>query len=88
MKHKGTINHFEDNFQQLSKELGDLKYDALAEFLNMLSEKILTDGEKDHARNRKKLAENLFEASKKLKDASIAIDKAWTICKPFTESYE
>ncbi len=68
---------------ELAEDIGNLKYDALANFLSLLSKKIDSDGEKDFTRGRIKLAASLKDCSKKLKDSSISIERAWEICKPF-----
>ena len=83
MKHTDTISHFENDFDSLTEEIGNLKYDALALFLEKLSEKILIDGKKDESRDRTKLSSELFESSTQIKNAAKSIEKAWVICKPY-----
>ena len=70
---------------ELAEEIGNLKYDALSNFLYLLAEKIKKDGEKDKNRNRVKLAKNLQDCSTKLLESKESIDKAWVICKPYTK---
>ncbi|MCK5918072.1 MAG: hypothetical protein KAG34_06585 [Cocleimonas sp.] len=58
MKHTDNIKHYDD-LEVLAESLGDLYYDSLADFLNLLSDKILSDGEADRRRNRTKLSGHL-----------------------------
>jgi hypothetical protein len=81
--HKSTIENY--SFERLAEEIGDLKYNALAEFLKILSNKIYNDGRKDELRGRIKLATQLKRAASDLDSCSKNIDAAWTICKPFTD---
>jgi monomeric isocitrate dehydrogenase len=82
MIHKTEIEGH--NLQTLANEIGDLRYDALQEFLVHLSLKIKKDGLKDRNRGRIKLANQLDAASEKIQNSADAIEKAWIICKPFT----
>jgi len=83
MIHKDHIDHYDQSMEQLAKDLGDLKYDALSQFLKLLSNKIQEDGQKDQARGRVKLAKELFEAADKLTEAEKAINRAWIISEPY-----
>lgn len=83
MKHKSWIKNYERNFEKLAEEIGDLRYDTLAEFLKLLGNKIERDGIKDKERGRLKLAKQLQGAANQLIDASVHIQKAWLICEPY-----
>lgn len=67
----------------MAESLGNLKYDELATFLKLLSEKIENDGDKDGARGREKLAKALHSAAANIDQAADDIYHAWDICKPF-----
>ncbi len=82
MIHKTEIEGH--NLQALAHEIGNLRYDALQEFLLHLSLKIKNDAVKDRNRGRIKLAHQLDEASESIQKSAENIDKAWIICKPFT----
>ena len=83
MKHKSWIKNYERNFEKLAEEIGDLRYDALSEFLELLGEKIEKDGQKDRSRGRLKLADCLKKTSQKLIESSENIKVAWRICEPY-----
>lgn len=83
MKHKTYIEKYNGSLEALAEDIGNLRYDALAELLKLLSDKIDRDGKSDLSRNRAKLAACLKECSLELNEASIAIDKAWEICEPY-----
>ncbi|NRB53987.1 MAG: hypothetical protein HRU41_40440 [Saprospiraceae bacterium] len=62
MVHRSTLENYQGSFQQLAEELGDLRYDALAEFLQHFSEKLAKDSLADEKRGRAKLAKCLAQA--------------------------
>jgi hypothetical protein len=82
MIHKTEIEDY--NLQELADKIGDLRYDALQDFLLKLSIKIKNDALKDRNRGRIKLATQLEEASKKIEESSANIERAWVICEPYT----
>ena len=82
MIHKTEIEGYD--LQKLADEIGDLRYDALQEFLLHLSLKIRNDALKDRNRGRIKLANQLRTASENIQKSAESIDKAWIICKSFT----
>jgi hypothetical protein len=75
MKHDIEVN-YPGGFDKLTEDLGNLRYDALAEFLTKLSEKLNKDSEADKNRGRSLLATQLAYAGKH-------IGNAWEICRPF-----
>ncbi len=75
MKHPKEIQ-YEGGMEQLATDLGNLRYDALAEFLRLLGDKIYLDSTKDLERDRRKLAIELYHAGAHIKEA-------WHISKPF-----
>jgi hypothetical protein len=83
MIHKTTDPFYYKDFKKLADNIGDLRYDVLAEFLCLLSDKIKKDGEKDLKNGRVKLAHSLDLASKSLENAAKNIDESWTISMPF-----
>ena len=85
MIHKPHVENYPGIMSELAEEIGNLKYDALAEFLHLLANKIEEDGDKDKSRNRIKLAANLHNCSNNLRACKTDIDKAWVICEPFTK---
>ncbi|MEM6379114.1 MAG: hypothetical protein AAF705_12940 [Bacteroidota bacterium] len=83
MIHKATIGNYSGSMKELAEEIGDLRYDALSDFLNLLADKIERDGDKDKSRDRVKLAKNLHDCSNQLNAAKQSIDQAWIICEPY-----
>ena len=83
MKHKSWIKNYEHQFEQLAEELGDLRYDSLAEFLELLAQKIERDGQNDLKRSRKKLAKSLQNAAIRLTESAKQIEIAWSISAPY-----
>lgn len=83
MIHKTAIEGY--YLTELAEKIGDLRYDALADFLKELSLKIEKDGLKDESRGRVKLATQLKKTADELKTCSENIKVAWDICEPFTK---
>ncbi|TAE13194.1 MAG: hypothetical protein EAZ95_11495 [Bacteroidetes bacterium] len=71
--------------EALAKDLGDLRYDALATFLQHFADKIALDADKDAERGRAKLAKHLAQTVSLLREAKTEIEGAWKICEPFTK---
>jgi hypothetical protein len=83
MIHKSEIINYPGSMEELVEEIGNLKYDALARFLELLANKIETDGKKDEARNRIQLSGNLYMSAERLIESKVFIEKAWGICSPY-----
>ena len=83
MKHPRWIKNYENNFAQLAEEIGDLRYDSLAELLQLLSQKIEQDGINDHQGGRVQLAASLKKASVDLLNSAASIEVAWRISEPY-----
>ena len=83
MIHETSIKKYKGTLKVLSIDIGDLRYDALSEFLKLLSEKIQHDADQDKERGRLKLANELYDCSKQLKQSKSSIDRAWEISAPF-----
>lgn len=73
VNHPTSIN-YQNGLDGLAEDLGNLRYDALASFLNKLSEKVTKDAKADQNRERYQLAKQLNYAAKH-------INNSWKICK-------
>ena len=65
---------------ELANRIGDLYYDDLAIFLEVLSKKLNLDSIKDKSLGRTKLATNLKNSAKLINQSAKYIDIAWDIC--------
>ncbi len=83
MTHDDKIPHYGKDWTTLAEALGDLRYDALSEFLTALSQKIAKDADADTGSERHQLAQELYSSAAKLEAAAGATEKAWEICEPF-----
>jgi hypothetical protein len=83
MKHKAWIDNYKNNFEQLAEEIGNLRYDTLSNFLELLATKIKKDGQKDEGRGRQKLANLLYQTSNLLEDSAKTMSKTWDLCEPY-----
>jgi len=80
MKYPKEIKGY-TNMDDLANDLGNLRYDILAELLGKLSKKIEEDSANDFANNRPYLSSELFCASQALTNSTEDINKAWYYCK-------
>lgn len=83
MIHKTTVEKYNGTLTDLAEDLGNLRYDALVDFLQHLSAKIERDAAQDQAKGRPQLATALRGCSEKLSAASLDIATAWKICDPY-----
>lgn len=83
MKHCDAVERFDGTLVELAEDLGNLRYDALAQFLSALSAKIEHDSNKDEQRGRQKLATALHDCAEHLTLSAKAIEQAWDICEPY-----
>ena len=82
MKHATNLREQHQSLAELVCDLGDLRYDALAEFLSGLGAKLDGDAAQDEASGRRQLAAVLRSSARHVAAASDEIKKAWGICKP------
>jgi hypothetical protein len=82
MIHKTSVNGF-GSLKDLAETVGNLRYDALHEFLRHLENKLHEDSGDDHDRGRQKLSTCLFKAGDGLDVVAIQIQQAWKISEPF-----
>jgi hypothetical protein len=88
MKHPCNIDKYKGSLEELAESIGNLRYDALAEFLELLSTKIATDGAIDTERGRLQLGKCLHDSSGKIAGATKSIKQAWRICEPYMDKEE
>ncbi len=85
MKHPTKIA-YKGGLEKLVEDIGNLRYDTLAEFLELLQKKLDNDSKKDGERGRKALSLELSRAATFVMAAKESIDKAWVISKPFMKA--
>jgi hypothetical protein len=82
MIHRKEVGRYPGTLTDLAEAVGDLRYDALAEFLRLLQAKLDRDSGRDAGRGRARLAVSLRAASGHLGEAAADIQRAWRICEP------
>ena len=83
MIHYDAVQNYTGSLAELAEDVGNLRYDALAEFLQILSAKVAQDGIKDAGHGRAQLASALQGGAAELTASADQIQKAWRIAKPF-----
>ena len=83
MTHFDNIAGYSGTLSELAEDVGDLKYDALAEFLRLLAAKVERDGLKDRERGRGRLASALQGCADHLAASAAEAGEAWLVAKPF-----
>jgi len=84
MTHQTKIKGY-NSMGKLAEDICDLRYDALAELLKAMSEKLFLDCEADEKRGRFQLSDKLWDAHSSVAEAAESIENAWKICKPHME---
>lgn len=79
MKHNNKVQGFE-TLDALAEEVGNLRYDALKDFLVHLRDKIQKDAIADAGRGRPLLSKKLLDVSNSLGKAAIKVYDVWEIC--------
>lgn len=68
--------------EELARQLADLRYDGLAQYLRCFAAALQVDGGADRTRGRALLANRLENAATDLSSAAHAIELAWKMCEP------
>lgn len=83
MTHETTVTRYPGTLAELADAIGDLRYDALQEFLECVAEKLREDADKDGGRKRHRLESCLRNTADRLDEAAAEIKDAWRIAEPF-----
>ena len=83
MEHRDSIERYSGGLSELVEDVGNLKDDALAEFLRLLAAKVERDGSRDAARERVQLASALQECASHLGASAAGAGEAWRVAKSF-----
>jgi hypothetical protein len=81
--HREIIERYPGPLVQLAAEIADLRYDALAAFLQALAAKLGADADADAGRGRPKLAAALRGAAVATTSAAAEIQRAWSVSAPY-----
>lgn len=82
MKHQTQIDGFE-SLEALAEQIGNLRYDALIEFMAELEKKLMRDSLADNQRGRPKLSAHLHRSRYFIGEARVEMERAWKICEPY-----
>lgn len=81
--HETEIKKYSGNLKELAKDIVDLRYDALAEFINELNKNILECSIKDEQKGYMALSIKLKLISNDLNFIYNQFLGAWNICKKY-----
>ncbi len=84
MTHRDDVERYPGGLRELAEDLGNMRYDALGRFLDLLAVKMVGDAAQDEGRGRRRLATALRESAEHLTAAAEAVRRAWRICEPHT----
>ena len=84
--HATEIPHYEGNMEKLVEFLvGELRYDKLVKFHELLAKRYLLEAINEFARDRSNLSVALVKVSKSETDTATHMEEVWKICEPFTK---
>ncbi len=83
MKHPSHVEGFEGTLEELAKRIGNMKYDAVRDFVDAIAKDIRRQADGDSWGNRPRLAKQHYETAAYLESARDALGAAWTICEQY-----
>lgn len=82
-KHPDHVDGWIYSLEELVDSIGQMRYDKLAEFLDLLAINFSKQATSDIEASRIKLSVELIQASVFVIDAAEQMKKAWKICEPY-----
>ena len=82
MKHPNTVEKYPGSLAELAREIGNMHYASVAEFLQYLADDLKRQAASDREKGRTRLPAELEAAAEQLYAAKRRIDSAAEICKP------
>jgi hypothetical protein len=82
MIHRDNVERYPGGLDELAVDVGNLRYDALGEFLQLLAAKLEADAVADEGRGRRRLAAALRDGAAGVAAAAESIHRAWRISAP------
>ncbi|MEK6927781.1 MAG: hypothetical protein AABX11_05100 [Nanoarchaeota archaeon] len=80
MKHPIRIERYGGSLEKLARDIGHIRYDKVAEFLNYLAQDLARQADADLSlRGRNQLAGKLYSASQHILEGKLAVDTAMKI---------
>jgi hypothetical protein len=83
MKHTDNVKNYPGSLADLARDVGNMRYDSVAEFLQSLGDDFMRQAEADRARGREKLASQLEATANELYHAKDKMQSTWKICEPY-----
>ncbi|OGJ12513.1 hypothetical protein A3K82_03185 [Candidatus Pacearchaeota archaeon RBG_19FT_COMBO_34_9] len=81
MKHPTKVEKYSGTSQELAKDIGRMRYDAVAEFYNYLGDDLMEQARADRARGNIQLAGKLESTAQKFYEARDKMFDIWNLCK-------
>ncbi len=85
MSHPDHAIGYEGSLKDLAQEVGNMRYDSLAEFMKYLSDNLSEQATKDQ-NNKPQLAAKVEESASQLNVASLEMYQAWKVAEPHMKS--
>lgn len=83
MKHPDHVVGWNASLEALVTTIGNLRYDVLARFVELLAEDIRRQGLADDEAGRHQLATRLSVAATDMATAHQSLRTVWTLCEPY-----
>lgn len=82
-KHLDHVKGWDGSLKELVIAIGNMRYDEVVKFLDLLEEELYRQAVADEKRKRVKLSASLRSAALHLRLAVLDMEVAWEICKPY-----
>jgi len=83
MQYPDHVEKYSGSLADLARDIGNMRYDSLADFLNHLGDDLIRQATADKAGGRIKLASQLEKTAKELYKAGKKMLSVWEVCKPY-----
>ena len=88
MDHPQDVLKYAGTLQDLARDIANLRYDKIVEFLGYLATEINQQAVGDKEKGREQLASALEIAAKLLDKAAHKFEGIWRICEPYIKEKE
>ena len=85
MRHPLHVDKYDGDLESLAKDIANMRYDKVAEFVSHLNRDLYRQSNGDFKRNRPVLAKRLLLVVNHLRAASAELRKVWMICEKYMD---
>lgn len=85
MSHPDHVEGWNGTLEELAQAIGNMRYDTIAQFIDLLSNDIRRQSGDDWKRGRRRLSIRLNQTAHDLSLVKYGFSAAWKICEPYMD---